>query len=134
MKHILTLLSILLLSQTTIAQMSNPSGFLCVRGGGSAGHPQTGVEGFKHVGVDKNKNFYLISTVYSSGIKIDTFNRSGYGYDDFVVVSYNCEGQLRWVRHFGSAAGDFYQAMTVDDNGNIYLCGIVNTSLYPPFN
>src|SRR5690606_9807385 len=106
MKYILTLLSILLLSQTTIAQMSNPSGFLWVRGGGSWAQGNN-LEEFKHIGVDKNKNFYAISDVYSSGIKIDTFNKSGYGYDDFVVVSYNCEGQLRWVRHFGSAAGDF---------------------------
>ncbi|HRO42778.1 MAG TPA: T9SS type A sorting domain-containing protein [Flavipsychrobacter sp.] len=133
-----TTLSFLLLLITCYshAQITSPSNFQWVKGGGSASNGNTTSEAIQYMDVDKNGNVYAMATVEGyngSNIKIDTFQKmNGYGYDDFVVFSYNCSGKLRWVKYFGGGVIDKPGGLTVDDSGNVYVCGVVPVSQTSP--
>jgi len=124
----LTLL-VLLIAYSCGAQITSPLNFQWVKGGGSATNGQAKSEAMQYMGVDKNGNVYGMASVEGyngSNIKIDTYQKlNGYGYDDFVVFSYNCSGKLRWVKYFGGGVIDKPGGLTVDDSGNVYVCGVV---------
>jgi hypothetical protein len=106
--------------------------FQWVKGGGSSGTGwgnNPAMESAKWLGCDAKGNIYGMSSLFDFDIKIDTSLRAnGWGYDDFVVFSYRCDGSLRWVRYFGSNFIDYTGGMTVDSNGNVFVSGFVATS------
>jgi len=72
-----------------------------------------------NVRCDKQNMIYLIAS---------TDNRDGKG--DYAIAKFNLEGQLVWQRFFsGSSYYDYPQAMTLDNESNIYVTGIIH-----PFN
>lgn len=72
-----------------------------------------------NVRCDKQNMIYLIAS---------TDNRDGEG--DYALVKYNQDGQLAWQRFFsGSPYYDYPQAMTLDNEANIYVTGNIH-----PFN
>ena len=85
----------------------------------------------KQIGTDAQGNVYGIASVGSAGIAIDTLTAvNGYGYDDFVVFSYSCEGEFRWMKRFGNIAADIPGGLIVDKEGGVYVSGNVYIGPY----
>jgi len=103
-----------------------------VRGGGSdLNCNSTGnIESCKWLGTDANGNIYGMSALGSGTSQIGTLNMNGYGYDDFAVFSYKCDGTFRWVRFYGCISNDIPTGITVDNLGNVYVSGEVGVGPY----
>ncbi|MCX8471729.1 MAG: T9SS type A sorting domain-containing protein, partial [Chitinophagaceae bacterium] len=107
-------------------------------GGGVTNSNFTGFynESVRFMGTDENGNIYAASEINSSYPHLDSFSLPmGLGQMDILVFSYNCAGQLRWARHFGSASDDGLAGFNVDNKGNCYLFGriVVNSNIYGKF-
>lgn len=125
------ILAIVVIMFTTIVRTQTTPKFQWVRGGGSMGNTwnQTAQESCKWIGTDARGNVYGMSSIFDYGIQIDTSYRPvGWGYDDFAVFSYRCDGSLRWVRYFGSSSQDLTGGYTVDLQGNSYVSGFVSVN------
>ncbi|MEI6823665.1 MAG: T9SS type A sorting domain-containing protein [Bacteroidota bacterium] len=103
-----------------------------VRGGGSdLNCNSTGnIESCKWLGTDANGNIYGMSALGSGTSQIGTSSMNGYGYDDFAVFSYKCDGTFRWVRYFGSGGNDLSGGLAVDNSGNVFVSGEVGVTQY----
>jgi|GEM_PF-1772768 len=85
----------------------------------------------KQIGTDGQGNVYGIASVSGTGIALDTLTPvNGYGYDDFVVFSLSCNGDVRWMKTFGSLVDDIPGGIIVDKDGGVYVSGIVIISAY----
>lgn len=118
---VLILISSLIQSQTT------PK-FQWVKGGGSTGNSWNNDhrESADWLGTDAHGNIYSMSSLMGFNIQIDTSSKpTGWGYDDLAVFSYNCEGNMRWVKYFGSWSQDRPGGFAVDLQGNSYVSGFV---------
>jgi len=107
--------------------------FQWVKGGGSAGSATNSglMESCKWIGTDAHGNIYGMSSIFDIGIQIDTSNiANGFGFDDFAVFSYRCDGSLRWIRYYGSSSNDAPISMFSDRDGNIFVVGQVVPQLY----
>jgi hypothetical protein len=95
---------------------------------GSTGNTNTNGyrESVRSMGTDAWGNIYAISSVSSSTTRIDTLHKSGgFGFDDFVVYSYRCDGTFRWARFFGSSNNDRPGGLVVTPQGDVFVCGTV---------
>ena len=124
----------LLLFTSTLLYAQTPK-FQWVIGGGSQGTGwNTGnpaMESCKWLGTDARGNVYGMSSIFDFNIQIDTsIIAAGWGYDDFAVFSYRCDGSLRWVRYYGSTSMDYTGGLTVDQDGNVFVSGFVAISSY----
>ena len=111
--------------------------FHWVTGGGSQSSCTNSnlLESCRWIGTDARGNIYGASSVFNLNIQIDTSVRPhGFGYDDFAVFSYSCNGSFRWARYFGNAYNDEPNGMFTDMNGNSYLAGRVWGDEMAPFN
>jgi len=85
----------------------------------------------KQIGTDGHGNVYGIASVSGTGFALDTLTpMNGYGYDDFVVFSLSCNGDVRWMKTFGSLVNDKPGGIIVDKDGGVYVSGIVSISAY----
>jgi hypothetical protein len=128
MKTKINLLILFLALITTLLHSQTTPQFQWVKGGGSmaTSWQQTAMESARWLGTDAHGNIYGMSSLFGLNTKIDTSIRpTGFGYDDFAVFSYNCEGNLRWVKYFGSKSQDLTGGYTVDMQGNSYVSGYV---------
>jgi len=127
----LIIIVLFLLLNTTILFSQSPK-WQWVRGGGSnmSCNLTDNMESCKWLGVDGNGNVYGMSALGGGFTHIDTSQFSGYGYDDFAVFSYKCDGTFRWVRYYGSSDNDIPWGLTVDNNGNVFVTGVVSVSQY----
>ncbi|MEI8010882.1 MAG: SBBP repeat-containing protein, partial [Candidatus Omnitrophota bacterium] len=117
----------LLLFTSTFLYAQTPK-FQWVKGGGSGGSATNSglMESCKWINTDAHGNIYGMSSIFSPSIHIDTsYKPSSYGFDDFAVFSYRCDGSLRWVRYFGSTTNDTPKGMFTDSNGNTFVIGQV---------
>ena len=114
----LIIIVLFLLLNTTILFSQSPK-WQWVRGGGSnmSCNLTDNMESCKWLGVDGNGNVYGMSALGGGFTHIDTSQFSGYGYDDFAVFSYKCDGTFRWVRYYGSSDNDIPWGLTVDNIG-----------------
>ncbi len=122
------LLISLLLFPLTLSSFSQSTTWQWVRGGGSQGAPvSSNLEEDCHwLGTDQAGNIYGMSMIFYSSIQIDTsYMAHGFGYDDFAVFSYTCEGNFRWARYFGGAVNDYCYCMCTDKDGNTYISAAV---------
>jgi len=106
-----------------------------VKGGGSQDNcTNSGLkEDCKWMGTDDRGNIYGMSSVFNYGIEIDTSVVSnGFGYDDFAVFSYRCDGSFRWVRYFGNIYNDIPIGLFTDNDGNSFVVGYVVNGQYAP--
>ncbi|MFZ4739611.1 MAG: T9SS type A sorting domain-containing protein [Bacteroidales bacterium] len=102
--------------------------FQWVKGGGSGGSATNSglLESCKWIGTDAHGNIYGMSSIFDVGIHIDTsLHTNGFGFDDFAVFSYHCDGSLRWVRYFGGYTNDEPIGMFADNDGNSFVAGII---------
>jgi len=80
---------------------------------------------------DAYGNIYGISSIFNTGIVVDTVQKpQGFGYEDFCVFSYGCDGSFRWVRFFGCPLRDEPGGIAVDSEGNVFISGMVGTGKY----
>ncbi|MCX6271669.1 MAG: T9SS type A sorting domain-containing protein [Bacteroidetes bacterium] len=106
-----------------------------VRGGGSQGSPVSSNldEDCHWLGTDQSGNIYGMSMIFYSDIQIDTSHMAhGFGFDDFAVFSYRCDGNFRWARYFGGAVLDVAWCMCTDKDGNTYVVGGVAPYMNSP--
>ncbi len=54
------------------------------------------------------------------------------GYDDAIIRKYDANGSLLWSKQMGTELGDTFFAADVDSNGNLYVAGHTEASLYSP--
>lgn len=88
-------------------------------------------ESVRSMGADAWGNIYAISSISSFNPKIDTLHKpNGFGYDDFVVYSYRCDGTFRWARFFGSSNNDLPGGLVVTPQGDVFVCGRVTVGPY----
>ncbi len=116
----------LLLISLALSGFSQSHTWQWVRGGGSKGAPvSSNLEEDCHwLGTDQAGNIYGMSMIFYSSIQIDTsYMAYGFGFDDFAVFSYTCEGNFRWARYFGGAVLDLAWCMCTDKDGNTYVGG-----------
>jgi hypothetical protein len=119
----------LLLSLLTTCVFSQSTTWQWVRGGGSTGSAfSSGLdEDTQWLGLDQAGNIYGLSMIFDGDIQIDTSHLShGFGYDDFALFSYRCDGSFRWARYFGSGVNDIAFGLHTDQEGNSYIAGGVN--------
>lgn len=62
--------------------------------------------------IDKSGNIYVSGYAAESG--------SGY---DFTTIKYNTYGDQQWIKKYNNGLNDYGDAMTIDDNQNIYVTG-----------
>lgn len=107
-----------------------------VRGGGIADN-STGQETVVDMATDAHGNVYALSRVNGANGSITvgniTKNTIG-GTSDMLVTSYNCNGQLRWLKVIGTnSSNDTPNAISVDGTNNVYVSGFMpplSTTLY----
>jgi len=109
-KHILIILSLLLLSSPLFGQ-SNTKQWTKQLG------TSTWDEG-KDVTTDSSGNIYV--TGYTGG-GLDGNTNSG-SYDIF-LVKYNSSGTKQWTKQLGTSSSDSGNGVTTDSSGNIYVTG-----------
>ena len=72
-------------------------------------------DGARGVATDTNDN------VYAAGRTGGALDGSNAGGMDVVLVKYDVDGNLQWIRQFGSAAADEAQCIATDSDDNIYV-------------
>jgi hypothetical protein len=113
---------------TVLLTTAQPQQFQWAVGGGSwgSGSGSDPDEGCFWIGTDAAGNVYGASQLYNSYTVIDTSIRTGsFGWRDFAVFSYRCDGSFRWVRYFGNTVNDEIYGFHVDMAGNVYLSAAV---------
>jgi hypothetical protein len=121
MKNTIILIACCFSFLLTIAQ---PQQFQWAVGGGSwgSGSGSDPDEGCFWIGTDAAGNVYGATQLYNSYTVIDTSIRTGsFGWRDFAVFSYRCDGSFRWVRYFGNTVNDEVNGLNVDHSGNVYI-------------
>ncbi len=128
MKRILVLTILVL---TTLSSFAQQPYWQWIKSGGSGGSSPSTFESCRDIFTDAHGNVYGISSIFNWGIVVDTIQKpQGFGYEDFCVFSYRCDGSFRWVRFYGSPGRDYPAGIRVDDAGNVYVSGIVSVGQY----
>ncbi len=75
---------------------------------------------------DSEGNVYFTSDVNPIGLEIDDTPTAGYGGSTSVntaLVSYTCDGVLRWSHIIGASSSSKFSRIQIDEEDNIYLSG-----------
>ncbi len=121
MKHLLILLSFLLLSSPLFGQSERPETVVVVEKENEFGTKQLGTssgDSGNSVTTDSSGNIYV--TGYTGG---DLDGNTNSGNDDIFLVKYNSSGTKQWTKQLGTSSYDFGRGVTTDSSGNIYLTG-----------
>ncbi|MCZ2299431.1 MAG: hypothetical protein LC134_08145 [Chitinophagales bacterium] len=120
-KHFLTLIITLLLCSTATQAQNWQWG---IRGGNPFNSSIT--ETIIDMATDAHGNIYALAEIDGGGgttIQNQTINTHG-GNRDILVFSYNCNGQLRWVKCIGTpTSSDVAIAIAVDGQNKVYVTG-----------
>ncbi|MCA9011320.1 MAG: hypothetical protein KDB01_16325 [Planctomycetaceae bacterium] len=68
--------------------------------------------------VDRNGSSYIAGDVFG-GLN----DEPGFGHSDGMAASYDSDGNLRFVRHWGTTGDDYVKGMSIDDDENLFVCG-----------
>ncbi len=126
------IISIIVLSLSITTSFTQTPAWQWIKSGGSSGASSNSFEeSCEKICTDAHGNIYGISYLFDPFIVVDTIQKpQGFGYEDFCVFSYSCDGSFRWVRFFGSPYSDRIGGITVDNIGNVFVTGIVNVGNY----
>ena len=64
-----------------------------------------------------------LGNVYISGWTDGSLGGPNAGSSDAFVSKYNADGNLQWIRQFGTSLGDNSLDVSADDSGNVYISG-----------
>ncbi|PZR10335.1 MAG: hypothetical protein DI539_21325 [Flavobacterium psychrophilum] len=117
------------------------------RGGGtkqSSGESETSYsydsEQILDIAVDADNNYYFLSfmtqqnTEYA-GTPVTVYNSDdqNIGFTDVVLISTDCEGNLRWKQTIGGGERDYAHKLVLDNNGGLYIAAnVMNVSGVSP--
>jgi|GEM_PF-2032587 len=112
-----------------------------VKGGGTTIGTTDDIEATTHLCTDVNGNVYALSQVQYNAVTADTLSGTDYGYESFVIESYNCQGQIRWAKLIASSSAQcFGFGIVADTLGHVYVGGFLpdgvlhighDTAIYP---
>jgi Beta-propeller repeat len=73
--------------------------------------------------VDADGNVYVLSRTELIS------KRNSIKYPDYLTIKFNADGSLAWAKTYAGPAGgyDIPQGITVDNNGNVYITGAVDS-------
>ena len=86
-------------------------------------------EGFA-ISVDSSGNAYV--TGYYSSSTLTLYNKDGSAFGTTLsrtgnttafIAKYNTDGEVQWAARVAGTSYDYGQGISVDDNGNVYVCG-----------
>ena len=83
--------------------------------------------------VSPSGNVYIAST-FTSQISIegqDLKSEGSNGFQDILLLKYSAEGKLQWAKRDGGKIAEIPNAITISNNGNIYLTGFLSGTLKP---
>ncbi len=85
-------------------------------------------EGVRQIATDAQGNIYAIAGTHGS-VLFDTLpTLPALGGDDFIVISYTCNGDFRWVQQFGSNINDIPCGLIVTNDGKVLVSGLIEVS------
>jgi hypothetical protein len=88
------------------------------------------------IAIDADNNYYFLAYITQQNTEFDGATVPVYnaetldtGYTDVVILSTDCEGNLRWTQTVGGADRDFAHKLVLDHNGGLYIgANIMNIS------
>jgi hypothetical protein len=75
------------------------------------------------VAIDQSGNIYLSGFYESATIDFDAHQLTTFGNFCVFLVKFNSSGVAQWAKGAGGSLYDYGNAVDIDNNGNIYLCG-----------
>ncbi|MBW6513682.1 MAG: PKD domain-containing protein [Candidatus Syntrophosphaera sp.] len=90
----------------------------------------TGVDDGLSVAVDSNSNVY-VTGAFRNTVTVETTpstTLTSLGYSDIFVAKLSSTGTWLWARRAGGANPDNGNSLTVDPEGNVYVCGAFNSN------
>jgi hypothetical protein len=113
--------------------ISSSQGFQWLQNGGGNNTLSGRVEEVVAMTTDNQQNVYVISAISRDGVMLDGNSVSTYesiasnsSYNDFILVSYTCDGNYRWHKVFGGGGTDLLSGVGTDNQNNIYVSGRFN--------
>src|SRR5690606_36094552 len=119
------LLSILFLTQSLFAQQTDWQ--WGIWGNDNCGFASTCDPEVTDMAVDKHGNLYLLSDLHYFNGLLNGQTINGYGGQDILISSFDCEGNYRWHKVIGGSNSDIGVALKTDTLGGIYVSGYVLT-------
>jgi hypothetical protein len=105
-----------------IAKYTTQGKLLWVSQAGGAGADEA-----NGIAIDAFNNIYI--TGYFSGIaNFGNIQRTSIGDRDFFLAKYNKDGNPLWVQAGGGVDSEFGKAVTTDNEGNVFITGIFNST------
>jgi hypothetical protein len=74
------------------------------------------------VACDPSGNAF-ITGYYAGSSKFDSYTLSNKNYNDVFIAKYDVNGVCQWAKGAGGISLDFGNAITTDNNGNVFFCG-----------
>ncbi len=110
------------------AYTSNAQQYKWIKGGGPSNDFYKTV--VRNMCTDAHNNLYMTVSVGTPGIFADSFYMThifGTGaYDNELLISYNCDGQMRWAKAIDANKETYYFGVTYDGGKNLYNTGTYN--------
>jgi hypothetical protein len=79
-------------------------------------------EFLKFLVVDNEGNI-IISIIFTDAITIDGTDYTSYGGQDIMLLKFNSDFDLLWVKHYGTGLTDYIKGMDIDAEDNIVITG-----------
>lgn len=99
------------------------------RGGGDGALGDiNNTERVKAIATDSQGNVYALCTVSALNLDVDGTPRTGCSQpatSDYVITSFDCQGNYRWSKVIGGYSSDNLNGLAVDSENNIYVTGRV---------
>lgn len=92
------------------------------RGGSFAGS-SGGTEEVIDIVNDRQGNVYALAMNASGAIPVTDGQIGTSIYDKLTLVSWNCEGNIRWIKNIGSAGPVTACGLGIDSSGSVYVAG-----------
>jgi len=77
---------------------------------------------FKFLNIDNEGNI-IISMMFTGFITVNGTEYTSFGGQDIMLIKFNADFDIQWVKHFGTGLTDYVKGMDTDNNGNIILYG-----------
>lgn len=88
----------------------------------------TNSESSKDIEIDNSGNLYLIGN-FAGTTLFDNVSRTTVGLNDIFLTKYDSNGNILWVKTFGSIRNESGQLVSIDSWGNVYISGYFSGSL-----
>ena len=126
MKHYLLPITLFLLPFTLFSQS-----FQWLQSGGG-NNSISSKEEVVDMATDSQRNVYVLSIITKDGVLVNnstpisvTNFEANPNRQDFMLISYTCNGTYRWHKVFGGGGPDFPSGIVIDSQDNVYVSGKV---------